>query len=469
MNLESTQIFQLIGALLGALIVFVAANSAPLKVSIGILLIFIPFQPIETPRLGSANIIMTYVLFGALLLRGRIRYLPMLWAILLVVFAYLLSISQLNRALYVDHGLQLFFLVSGFLVMILTYNLVREARDSRLIVNLFIGVNILVLIYCLVQLSVGPGERMYFFGSEHLWMHRNRGGGDPRLVGPFGTTGCTAAYLMSMTVILAYEILHSRGWRRNLLLGIVAANLGMMIATGNRSSFILLIGSMLWFLYLFRAELGFVRIVQALTASAVVLVGAAFFIVNYTGFNVMFDRLEDTHFVEGGIPDTRRVVWPRAWAAFEEKPWLGHGPNLEQERVLRYRNVHRDQLLMNYPHSLYLYLLVTVGIVGTLAFLLFFIAAAARVLRSASTGNFASEYERGWVLVGSIVLVAFFLDQIKIEFLRGGTTDFAHFIFAIFGWFIGCADEARARARGTRDEQERPKYSPLDPVARTGL
>jgi hypothetical protein len=59
MNLEAAQIFLLIGALVGALIIFVDANSAPLKVSIGILLVFIPFQPIETPRLGSANIIMT--------------------------------------------------------------------------------------------------------------------------------------------------------------------------------------------------------------------------------------------------------------------------------------------------------------------------------------------------------------------------------------------------------------------------
>ena len=463
MYLDSTQLFLLISALVGALVVFVAANSAPLKVSIGILLVFIPFQPVETPRLGSANIIMTYVLFGALMLRGRIRYLPMLWAILLVVFAYLISISQLNRALYVDHGLQLFFLVSGFLVMILTYNLVRETKDPRFIVNLFIGVNILVLIYCLVQLSIGPGERFYFFGNQNLWMHQNRGGGDPRLVGPFGTPGLTAAYLMSMTVILVYEILHNRGWYRILLLGIVAGNLGMMIATGNRGSFLVLLASMLWFLYLFRTELGFVRIVQMLTASAIVLVGAAFVIVNFTSFDVMFDRLATTQLDESGVPDTRANVWPRAWAAFEEKPLLGHGPNVEQERVVRYRSIHPDQLILAYPHNLYLHLLVTVGVVGTIAFLIFFLVALVRLFRAPRTGNFATEYERGLVRVGLIVLVGFLVDELKIEFLRSGTTDYAHFVFALLGLFIACADQARAE--GTRDTQEELKYCQPDPLA----
>ena len=467
MYLDSTQLFLLIGALVGALIVFVAANSAPLKVSIGILLVFIPFQPIETPRLGSANIIMTYVLFGALLLRGRIRYLPMLWAMLLVIFAYLLTISQLNRALYVDHGLQLFFLVSGFLVMILTYNLVRETSDPRFIINLFIGVNVLALIYCLVQLSVGPGERMYFFGNENLWMHRNRGGGDPRLVGPFGTPGLTAAYLMSMTVILVHEILHALGRRRIFLVAIVTGNLGMMIATANRGSFLVLLASMLWFLYLFRAELGFVRIVQMLTASAVVLVGSTFVIVNFTNFDVMVNRLEGTQLDEGGIPDTRMVVWPEAWTAFKLKPLLGHGPNLEQERAFRYKKIHPDQLILGYPHNLYLHLLVTIGVVGTIAFLIFFITAVTRLLGAPSTGQFASEYEKGLVRVGLIVLVGFLVDQMKIEFLRGGTTDYAHFVFALFGLFIGWADQVRAES--TRDTQEELDYRQPDPVARNEI
>ena len=94
MYLEGAQLLQLAGALLAGLIIFVAAYAAPLRVSVAILLIMIPFQPIATSY-GSANVIMTYVLAGALLLNGRLKYAPMLGSILPVLFAFMITISQL--------------------------------------------------------------------------------------------------------------------------------------------------------------------------------------------------------------------------------------------------------------------------------------------------------------------------------------------------------------------------------------
>ena len=62
-------------------------------------------------------------------------------------------------------------------------------------------------------------------------------------------------------------------------------------------------------------------------------------------------------------------------------------------------------------------------------------------------GYFSSEYERGWVLVGTIVIVAFLVDELKIEFLRYTTVDYGHFVFALFGIFLGWSDAARANAQ----------------------
>jgi hypothetical protein len=270
MYLEPSQVFQLSAGLIGAILILVAAYASPLKVSVGILLFLVPFQPIET-RFGSANILMTYVLFGALLLRGRLRYMPMLGPMLLVLLAYLVTISQLPKVLYFDHGLHLFFIVSGLLVFVLAYNLAREVDDPRYIVNILIAANVLSVVYCLAQFSVGPGERIVFFGMDELWMHRNRGGGDPRLVGPFGTPGITAAYFMTMTVLLAYEILHAHRRRRIALAILVCANVAMIMATANRGSFLVLIASMLGFLYLFRAEIGVLRAIRILVAFVIVL------------------------------------------------------------------------------------------------------------------------------------------------------------------------------------------------------
>ena len=126
---------------------------------------------------------------------------------------------------------------------------------------------------------------------------------------------------------------------------------------------------------------------------------------------------------------------------------LGHGPRLLEQRELRFRAVPPEQLVGPYPHSLYLYLLVSVGILGTACMLFFLFGVASRVYQGAKRGYFKSEYERGWVLVGTIVIVAFLVDELKIEFLRYTTVDYGHFVFALFGIFLGWADSARGNAR----------------------
>jgi O-antigen ligase len=308
-----------------------------------------------------------------------------------------------------------------------------------------IAMNVLSVLYCLIQLSVGPGESLQLFGSSDFALNENRGDGDARLVGPFGTPGITAAYLMTMTLILTYEAVYSAGWRKISVMALAVANVAMMLATANRGSFLVLLAGLLAFLYLFRAELGFVRIVQILTASTVVLVGTAAAVATYTDFGQMFERLQGIE-VENGIPDTRQYIWPEAWENITEKPMFGHGPRIMGQHELRFRYSHPEQLVGQYPHNLYLYLLVTVGIFGTTCMLFFLFYAAWRVYQGVRKGSFGSAYERGWVLVGWIVLGAFFVDELKIEFLRDSTVDYAHFMFALFGIFLGAADAARLRA-----------------------
>lgn len=439
MNLEPGQIMEISIALFGAILLLVAAYSVPLKVSVAVLLVLIPFQPVET-RFGTANIIMTYVLFGALVLRRRLQYFPMLGPVIAVILVYLLTISQLHRALYFTHGLTLLFLISGLLMFFLAYNLAREVETPRYIINAFIVANVVSVLYCLTQFFVGPGEKLVFFGINELWMHRNRGGGDPRLVGPLGTPGLTAAYFMTMTVLLMYEVMHSNRMRRVLVSILAAANVAMMIGTGNRGSFIVLVASLLWFIYAFRSQLGLARIVQVLVGSTVVLVAAMFVVSSYTDFGSMLNRLESTTQLEGGLPDTRQHIWPRAWSVIQEKPWLGHGPKIAPEQELQRRSLHPEQLVMNYPHNLYLHLLVTVGAVGTAIMLFFLFGVVWRVYRGARYGRADGTYEQGLPLLGVIVLVGILVDEMKIEFLREGTVDYAHFVLAVFGVFLGWAD-----------------------------
>lgn len=446
MDLDSAQIVQLSGALLAAVIIFVAAYAAPLRVSVAILLVLIPFQPVETSY-GSANTVMTFVLFGALLIRGRLVYAPLLGSILLVVFAYLISISQLPRSVYVLHGVEFIALIAAFLTLMLTYNLAREARDPKFIINLLVISNLLAVIYCVIQFGVAPGESLELFGSKDFTLNKNRGAGDARLVGPFGTPGITAAYFMTMTLILVYECIYAVGRRRMFLSALAVANVAMILATANRGSFLVLIAGLLWIVYLFRKRLGFGGVVQIVAASSIVVIGMASAVATYTDYGQMFERLEKTTEFEEGVPSTRAYVWPIAWEIFQEKPLLGHGPRILQQHELRFRYVPSEQLVSSYPHNLYLYLLVTVGVVGLAAMLFFFGRILYSLAKGARFGIYGNNYEKGLVSMGFIVVATFLIDELKIEFLRNGTADYAQFMFALFGAFLGWADRGRAKAR----------------------
>lgn len=454
MDLDSAQIIQLSGALLAAVVIFVAAYAAPLRISVAILLVLIPFQPIETSY-GSANTVMTYVLFGALLIRGRLVYAPILGSMLLVVFGYLLSISQLPRSVYVLHGVEVIALVSAFLVLVLAYNLAREIEDPKFIINLLAVSNFLAVLYCVVQFGVAPGESLELFGSKEFTLNKNRGEGDARLVGPFGTPGITAAYFMTMSLILVHECIYSTAKRRIFLSGLAVANVAMILATANRGSFLVLLGGLLWIVYLFRKRLGAAGVIQIVTVSTVVVIGMASVVATYTDYGQMFDRLEKTTEFEEGVPSTRAFVWPIAWENIEKKPVLGHGPRILQQHELRFRRVPSEQLVSPYPHNLYLYLLVTVGVVGLACMLLFFGRVLYGLAKGAKYGAYSSDYERGLVSIGIIVVVTFLIDEIKIEFLRNGTADYAQFMFALFGLFLGWADRGCAKARTEQIDKKR--------------
>lgn len=458
MYLESAQLLQLAGALLAGIVIFVAAYAAPLRVSVALLLIIIPFQPVATSY-GSANVVMTYVLAGALLMRGRLRYIPMLGAMLAVIFAYLVSMSQVPRSVYVLHGVEIIALTSGFLVFILAYNLVRDGVDGRRIINILAASNVLSLLYCTVQFTVAPGESLELFGIKELSLNENRGEGDARLVGPFGTPGITAAYFMTMTLILLYDAINSDGRRRAVISVIAVLNVAMIIATANRGSFIVLLAGIVGFLYLFRARLGFARIVQISTVATVALVLAGTVVVTYTSFGQMFNRLTKTAETEEGLPATRAVTWPIAWENIKAKPLLGHGPRLIQQHEMRFRKLPDEQLVTRYPHNLYLYLLVTVGVVGLVSMMFFLLTLIWRIYRGAHRGRFESEYERGLVIVGFLVAIAFLVDELKIEFLRSATVDYAHFMFAVFGIFLGFADNGLAKASQSTTENKTASYS----------
>ena len=434
------QLLQLSITLVLAVILFIIAYSLPPKVSGIALLILIPFQPIDT-KYASANVALVFVLFIALLIKGVRVKVPMLPQIGALLFIYMVSLGISHPPTLGQHGVYVFALVSAFLMLWIAYDVSMRVDGMRDVVNFLLIMNIFIVIYSFIQIIAGPGERVVLFGINELHMMRVRA--DRRLTGPFGAAGIMAEYLVIILFFILYQFLTSRDfWARIGLALLAATNLMLLVTTGNRGGFLVLIGAGLMFLWLFRKVLGPVRTMGIAAAAIVVLAISSLVAINLTEFDRLYERLAKTE-VDSGVPDTRAIVWPVAWEAITEKPILGHGPRLRfdgEEDGARYEG----HLFILYPHNLYLFIMFTIGSVGLLAFLVFLMTPLVRCWKAAR-GSPVETYEVGLARTGIVVMTVILVDGIKIDFMRYNLVDYWHFIFALIGILIATCDRVAAQ------------------------
>jgi O-antigen ligase len=428
---------------MGALVVFallalLAAYAGPEKWTVSIVFLLTPFQPVET-KYATVNVLIAYVVFAAYVLRGRITYVPVLAFTILIFLVMLASLSQADPASWRPHIIYLFSIGSAFCLFYVFYNAVIRIRDPKFFVNLLLTLNWLVVFYCGLQLL----NTMPWFPIDlrdlplGLGIEGNRGGGDPRLAGPFGAIGLTAEYLVLSTILIAFVSLYRvSGHSRPSLVVLGTLNLLFLIATGNRGGFLVLVGGGLLFLYMFRDKLSMKTTVNTLIVGALALSVASYVSVNFTKFDRLYDRLEATEF-EGGLPDTRATTLRTSWQHITQKPVLGHGPRLQLSNSGD--SLFRGHVQITFPHNLYLHLLYTVGVVGLVAYLAFFGSIVRRYWKNASWSS-GDELSDGMTKLALLMVVVIAVDQLKIEFLRFQTTDFLQFVFALLAIYLGIGD-----------------------------
>jgi O-antigen ligase len=84
-------------------------------------------------------------------------------------------------------------------------------------------------------------------------------------------------------------------------------------------------------------------------------------------------------------------------------------------------------------------MLRTVGIVGLVPFVWFFVQAW-RILYAKFKRGPVEEYSSALLRLGMILIIAFLMAQVTLEFNRPATIDYAQFIFALVGLLVGIAD-----------------------------
>lgn len=435
MPLSEPIILQLSVAIFLSTIIFVLAYRLPQKAAATALILLIPFQPVDT-RYGTANVVLAFVVFLAMLMRERNPKLPLLPQILLVLFTYLVSMSFTHPSTYLQHANYIFYLVSSFLVLWIAYDLTFRFPTVRGIIDVFLIMNVLVVIYCFIQLAVGPEDKLRLFGRDEFSMMPLR---EDRLTGPFGGVGVAAEYFVIMIYLIAHQVLTDTNRKgRHWLVLLAGTNLALLVATGNRGGFLTLLGAGILFLWMFRHLLGTGRTLRFALVGTIILSISAAITINYTDFDRLFDRLTQTEIREG-IPDTRSVVWPMAWEAIKQKPIFGNGPRLSLMDAQT--RAYKDHIQIFYPHNLYLFLLFTVGIPGLTAFLIFL---GTPLLRCWKLSRQSSDpFVLGYAKIGVLVMIIIFVDQIKVEFMRFDLVDYWHFVFALLGVLVAICERLR--------------------------
>ena len=340
-----------------------------------------------------------------------------------------------------QHAVYMLSVISAIMVFWIAYDLTYRYRSLRGIVAVFLVINLLVVIYCAIQLAAGPGQKITFFGINEMTMIPSRW--DKRLTGPFTATGVTSEFFVIMIFVIVHQFLFAKNaWFRRGLMVLAGVNMAFLIATGNRGAFLVLLGGSVVFLWLFRKELGAQRLVKIVISGVVMLSLASAIVVSYTDFDRLYSRLGNTTFEEG-IPDTRQATWPKAWARIKERPLFGHGPRYHMDNAVRGAR-YPGYEYQDYPHNLYLFLLSTIGLIGLIAFMNVIGRPLYRCWRATSLSNSSLEYT-AFAKIGVVIMIVFLVDQLKVEFMRMALVDYWHFIFALFGVLVAVCDQAESK------------------------
>lgn len=401
-----------------------------------IIIILTPFQFIET-RFGS-NSIFLILTVGVVYLFRRQLTLRFTKAFVPLLVAYVISMIFANNGTLVLNAAVLLAIVSCWFLFEISYGF-AITDSEKTIKNTLYALNILILLYCGLQLIAGTDKPISFFGIDSLTLHSNRGEGDARLIGPFGTPATTAGYFSLMNILVMGLYQTSRIARPMGLL-LIGLNFAMLFATGSRGALIACcVGMFAVASLIVDGRRPFFLQILSFSALILVMTAVSSLVIQKSEFSVMTERLANVFETVDNLPATRAKVWQDAFERIRADPWTGEGPYYVSydaaEPLGRLKTLYDD-----YPHSLALFVLRTTGILGLLAATWLFSC----LIRDAMLALPRTPQKRTGNVYATLFLIAmlvFLVDQLRIEFIRPSTMDYAHFVFLFFGLILGISKE----------------------------
>ncbi|MFH1277018.1 MAG: O-antigen ligase family protein [Candidatus Eisenbacteria bacterium] len=422
--------------------VLFAAFLLPSRYSVGFMVFIIPFPQYTT--IGSTTVIFAFIIFAFWILRIALGYeqrpirsgieVPL---ICLVLF-FVISMVMVEPGQWAMAIAKFRIFISCILIFYLVINLIRTTRDIHFILNTLVLSFGFVAVIAMVDIWMPQHASIFnFLRSRSLDMRRMTMGAGIRVGSVFGDYELFAEYLAIYIPILLVRVLNEKIVLKQFLwLPMLGGAIMLLLATATRGAFLALIAGVLYLIWIARHIINYQKLLPLLIATFGLFYASAIILNQYTETASLFARLGETKFVKG-MPDTRARRWTEAWNEIQDSPWIGHGP---------YYFVGVDEKNVNrlYPHSNFLFFSYLVGIPGALVFHWMLISAGLRGYKAARRyARQRTELAYTVVLLSSI-LVIFFVDEIKISFMRYDNTQ--HFTWTILALLLSVSRVAIARA-----------------------
>ena len=266
-----------------------------------------------------------------------------------------------------------------------------------------------------------------------------------RMGGPFHDFELVAEFFaMNTLIILLLAIRAKRMLIRSVYTVLLVVNLTMMLATITRGAFISLFIGLAYLTILSRRDMNIVRFVAAAAAFSLLIVILETVVAQYTTSGSLFERLFQTTFERGIVPENRVGPWFGAIERGMKHPFIGNGPGWDFSSGL-------EKGL--WPHNLYLFYFNITGFFGLAVFLFLLWRLFKMTTPAIGSSIVTAPFPVAFLKILHVCFVMFVIDQLKIEYLRN--EKYVFFIWLIFAMIVATSNVVR------KQERERNRSAPV--------
>ena len=424
-------------AISAALLLFGVTWRLDLVAGLGVLMFALPF-----PRgtvFGSTNLAFLLLLTVVWLLRVTQREAPGASRtpfdapIAGLLIAYVLSFYNVIN---VPHAFALANLFVACLMMFYLIVVNVRSREQLRRFHLFqTGATFLIYLFCLWEILM-PGRTLIagWIDLRSASTDLSVANGNYRIGGPWTDFELLSEFAALNTIFFLFQVFQARSTSRRVLFGgMLLFSMVVQFATVTRGGMSALIIGILYLMWLTRRQLRIVPLTIVAGALALVIGVMTTVLHKFTATGDLFSRFEGTTFING-MPDTRAPVWPQAWGRMLEHPLIGHGPHYD---------VSHGLVLWYWPHDLPLFIGNCFGFFGLAMFVWLMVTFWKK--GSPRTDRLDDpDYVEAFLLCARVQLFTFFVDEIKIEYLRNEIYQFQPWLM-----FSAIAAAAMIRQRAT--------------------